>query len=291
MMFLSIIIALIVAFFWANGEIGYSKLTHNLDRANVYMYQYLSRTIIYLLAVLIFDISLFTSFDFDVFLVFLPIILCDLFASYVVNISVINGKLTVVSPIMASYPIVDIFLDLILLKEKIGIVEIVLSIIIAIAIMYLASIQKKSKKAPKPLKGIIFAIVYMLLVAFSVFFEKSAYIGDFSMFQLYYYKGLVYLATSIFFWFIVWVTPVKIKKPNKMIIRGSFITPIGNVLNSFALSLGNMIIVTPISSIYSVLSSLLSVKILKEKISIKESICISTILIGTILLIVCGLVP
>ena len=290
-MFLSIIIALIVAFFWANGEIGYSKLAHKLDRANVYMYQYLSRTIIYLLAVLIFDISLFTSFDINVFLVFLPIILCDLFASYVVNISVSNGKLSVVSPIMASYPIVDIFLGLILLKEKIGVLEIVLSIIIAISIMYLASIQKKTKKAPRPIKGIIFAIVYMLLVAFSVYFEKSAYIGDYSMFQLYYYKGLIYLGTTIFFWIIVWLTPVKIKKPNKLIIRGSFVTPIGNVLNSFALSLGNMIIVTPISSIYSMISSLLSVKILKEKISIKEAICISTILLGTILLIICGLVP
>ena len=290
-MFLSIIFAILVVIFWSTGELSYSNLSHRLDRANVYTYQYLTRAIIYLLVVLIFDISLFTSFNIDTFLVFLPIILCDLVASYVVNIAVSNGKLSVVSPIMAAYPIVDIFLGIILLKEKIGLVEVTLSIIIAVSIILLAMNQKKSKNAPHPLKGIIFSVIYMLLVAFSVYFEKSAYIDDFSIFQLYFYKGIVYFFTSIFFMMIVGITPVKLKKPNMDIIKGTAITPIGNVLNSYALHFGNMIIVTPISSMYSVLTTYVSRKVFKEKISIKESICISTILLGTILLIICGLVP
>ena len=69
------------------------------------------------------------------------------------------------------------------------------------------------------------------------------------------------------------------------------ITPIGNVLNSFALNIGNVVIVTPVSSMYSVLTNFLSRKILKEKLSVKESIFISLILISTILLIVCCLIP
>ena len=115
---------------------------------------------------------------------------------------------------MAAYPVVDIFLGLILLKEKIGIVEILLSIVIAISIIFLALNQKKSKHAPHPTKGIIFSIIYMLLVSFSVYFEKSAYIGDLSVFELYLFKGFVYLAASILFMSIVGITPVKFKKPN-----------------------------------------------------------------------------
>ena len=288
-MFIGIMFAILVAIFWSLGEISYSHLSRNLDRANVYFYQYLTRSIIYLSVVVIFNVSLFTQFDFNHFYVFLPIITCDLFASYVINIAVSNGKLSVVSPIMAAYPIVDIFLGLILLKEKIGVLEVLLSIIIALSIVFLAKSQKKSKKSPHPLKGIMFAGVYMLLVAFSIFFEKNAYIVDFSVYELYFYKGIVYLLTSGFFMLIIGLTPVKIKKPNLDILRGTGITPLGNVFNSFSLNFGNIIIVTPISSMYSVLTNFLSRKVLKEKISFVESICISLILLCTIALIIIGI--
>ncbi len=289
-MILGIIFAILVVFFWAYGEVSYSKLSKSLDRANVYFYQYLARSIIYLSVAAIFDITLFTKFNYEHLMIFLPIILCDLFGSYVINIAVSNGKLSVVSPIMAAYPIVDILLGLILLKEKIGILEIGLSGIIAVSIVALAMSQKKSKKSPHPIKGIIFAVVYMLLVAFSIYFEKNAYVTDFSVYEFYFYKGFIYLLTSGFFMLVIGITPVKIKKPNLDILRGAGITPIGNVLNSFALSFGNMIIVTPISSIYSVLSNFLSRRVLKEKVSLKESICISLILLCTLSLVIIGLI-
>ena len=94
-MFLGIIFAILVAILWSIGEVSYSRLSRNLDRANVYLYQYLVRSIVYLTVVVIFNISLFTTFNTDHFLAFLPIILCDLFASYVINIAVSNGKVSV----------------------------------------------------------------------------------------------------------------------------------------------------------------------------------------------------
>lgn len=289
-MFLGIIFAVLVAILWSFGEISYSRLSRNLDRANVYLYQYLVRAIIYLSVVIIFDIGLFKSFNFDHLLVFLPIILCDLFASYVVNIAVSNGKLSITSPIMAAYPIIDIFLGVFLIKEKIGIIEIILAFLITMAIIMLAVSQRKSKISPHPLKGIIFSVIYMFLVAFSIYFEKNAYVGDFFVYELYFYKGLIYLLTSGLFMLVVGVSPVKLKKPNKEIMLGTGVTPIGNVLNSFALNFGSMIVVTPISSMYSVLTSYLSRKVLKEKVSIKESISIFIILICTLFLITMQLI-
>ncbi len=288
-MFLGIIFAILVAILWSIGEVSYSSLSRNLDRANVYLYQYLVRSIVYLTVVVIFNISLFTTFNTDHFLAFLPIILCDLFASYVINIAVSNGKLSVVSPIMAAYPIVDIFLSMFLLKERMTILELVLVLIITISIIILASNQKKTKNAPHPFKGIIFSLIYMLLIAFSTYFEKSIYIGDFSVYELYYYKGIVYFFTSIIFMTIIGLSPVKLKRINLNILKGSIITPIGNVLNSFALSFANMAIVSPISSMYSVITAYISRKVLKEKLTWKESICIFFILNCTILLIVVGL--
>jgi len=284
-MIIGIIFAVLVALFWSLGEINYSRLSRNLDKANVFFYQYLIRAFLYLMVVVIFNIGLFTKFNFSHLLIFLPVILCDLFASLAINIAVSNGKLSVVSPIMAAYPIVDILLGLILLKEKIGIIEIGISVMITISIIILAKNQKKSDASPHPIKGIIFAGIYMLLVAFSIFFEKSAYVGDYSFTELYFYKGLIYLLTSSIFILLIGLTPIKLKKPSLKILKGTGITPIGNICNSFALSFGNMVVVTPISSMYSVLTNFLSRKVLKEKVTFKESICISFILLGTIALI------
>lgn len=289
-MIIGIILSIIVAIFWSLGEVNYSKLSKNYDRPNVYMYTYLIRAIIYILVVLIFNRALFGTFKMDVFLVVLPIIVCDLFATYVVNIAVLNGKLTVVSPIMAAYPVLDIILGAILLKENIGFVEAFLASVIAISIIFLAIYQKKSKKAPHPVRGIIFAIGYMLLVGFSTYFEKSIYINNLTVYDLYYYKGIVYTFASIVFALAVIITPFKMKPFDKQIIKGCGYAPIGNILYSFALSFSAMTIVAPISSLYSVITNILSRIVLKERIRIRERICIATIIICTILLIVFGFI-
>ena len=108
----------------------------------------------------------------------------------------------------------------------------------------------------------------MLLVAFSTYFEKSAYIGNYTVYDLYYYKGIVYTFVSVVFAMIVIVTPSKMKEIKSDILKGCGLTPLGNVLYSFALSFGSITIVAPLSSLYSVITNLISRIVLKEKISI-----------------------
>ena len=288
-MFLGIIFAILVAILWALGEVSYSKISKRYDRHNVYMYTYLFRAVIYIGVVLIFGRHLFGTFDTSVFITMLPIILCDLFASYVVNIAVHNGKLSVVSPIMAAYPVLDIALGGLLLQEEVGAPKLFLVGGICIAIILLAINQKKSKKAPHPIVGIIFSVVYMLLVAFSTYFEKSAYIGNYTVYDLYYYKGIVYTFVSVVFAMIVIVTPSKMKEIKSDILKGCGLAPLGNVLYSFALSFGSITIVAPLSSLYSVITNLISRIVLKEKISREERASIGVIIVFTILLILLGI--
>lgn len=283
---IGLILAIIVAILWSLGEVSYSKVSKKYDRVNIYMYTFFLRAIIYLSVVLIFNRSLFGTFNLNILRPILPIILCDMFASLVINIAIFNGKLSVVSPIMAAYPTLDILLGILLLHENVSIIEIILALIISISIIFLAINQKKSKKAPHPIKGIIFSIFYMLLVAFSTYFEKSIYMTHFTVYDLYYYKGLIYTCASIFFALIIGITPIKMKKPSLSIIKGCGITPIGNVLYSFALRYGNMLLVTPISSLYAVSTNIMSELHLKEKSTIKEKICIYSIILSTIILII-----
>ena len=288
-MLLGIIFAILVAILWALGEVSYSKISKRYDRHNVYMYTYLFRAVIYIAVVVIFNIKLLGTFNKDTFMTMLPIILCDLFASYVVNIAVFNGKLSVVSPIMAAYPVLDIALGGLLLHEEVELGQLFLVGGICIAIILLAINQKKSKKAPHPVIGIIFSVVYMLLVAFSTYFEKSAYIGNYTVYDLYYYKGIVYTFVSVVFAMIVIVTPSKMKEIKSDILKGCALTPLGNVLYSFALSFGSITIVAPLSSLYSVITNLISRIVLKEKISREERACIVVIIVFTILLILLGI--
>ena len=283
---LGIIFAIFVAIIWALGEVSYSKVSKKYDNTNIYMYTYLLRAIIYASVVLIFKRSLIGTFDLKVLSSVLPIIFCDLFATLVINIAVYNGKLSVVSPIMSAYPVLDIFLGVVLLKEKVHPIEILLVISICMAIVFLARNQKKTKKAPNPIKGIIFSICYMLLVAFSIYFEKNIYINKITVYELYYYKAMVYMATSLIFATTIAFTPVKLVKPNMDLMKGCGLTPVGNVLDSFALRYGSMILVVPISSLYSVITMYLSKHVLKERIRKRERFSIFYILFATLLLIV-----
>ncbi len=283
---IGILLAILVAIIWSFGEVNYSKVSKRYDHTNIYMYTYLLRAIIYISVVILFQRKLIGTFDASIFSTTLPIILCDLFASLVINIAVTNGKLSIVSPIMAAYPVVDILLGMLLLKEQVTHLEILLSALITGAIIILATNQEKTSKASNPRKGILFSIFYMLLAALSIYFEKNIYINNFTIYDLYYYKGSIYIITSLFFALTIFLTSKKLKSPNLSIIKGCGLTPIGNVIDSLALSMGSMTIVTPISALYAVITNFLSRYYLKEKITNLEKVCIAIIIVSTLLLII-----
>ena len=285
-----VILALLVAILWSLVEVEYTKIYKKIDRSNIYFYQFFTRTIIYFLTVVIFDASIISSFNSEKLFVFLPIVLCDLIASVVINFAVVNGKLSVVSPIMASYPALDIIFGLLILGEKMDILTIVLVNVIALSIVVLASNSKKNDSSPHFLIGIFFAFIYTFLIAFSTIFEKNVYNLSYSVYEFYYYKSLIYFLVSILFALVIFVSPVKIKRPTKDILKGSVLTPLGNVLYSFAISFGNVIVVTPVSSIYSMFTSIMSTRVLKERLSLKEKVCISLIIFSTIVLVIANLI-
>ena len=282
---IGICFALLVVIFWSLGEVNYSKISKKYDRTNIYFYTFFIRTILYYIVVLIFRKTLFGTFHIDTLAWVIPIIFCDLFASLVINIAYYNGKLSIVSPIMAAYPVIDIFLGMFLLKEKVLPIQIILCLLINLSIIILVHNTSKKNKAFNPIKGINFSVLYMLLVALSTYFEKNAYVQNISVYELYYYKGMIYGISSLFFFIMIIIGPNKLKRPNFKIIKGCGYTPVGNILYSFALKFGDITIITPISSMYSVVTHFIGRFHLKEKISLVEKICIYVIIIATFWLI------
>ena len=117
-MIIGIILAIIVAILWSFGEVQYTKISKSEDSNNVYVYQYFTRAVIYLLVALIFNKSIFGSFILKDFLCFLPIILCDLTGSYILNKAIKNGELSSVSPIMAAIQLLILYLVYVYLGNK-----------------------------------------------------------------------------------------------------------------------------------------------------------------------------
>ena len=163
-----ILLAILVAIIWSLGEVNYSKVSKKYDRTNIYLYTFFVRTIIYIGVVVLFQFHLIGTFNPAIFSSTLPIIVCDLFASLAINMAVTNGKLSIVSPIMAAYPMIDIILGTLLLQEKTSPFEIALVTIISISIIILAIHPEAVEKATHPKKGILFSIFYMLFAAFSI---------------------------------------------------------------------------------------------------------------------------
>lgn len=283
---LGILFAILVAIIWSIGEVHYSKVSKKYEKNNVYYYTFLLRTILYSGIVFLLKRDLIGSFSLNIFLSIIPVIICDMTASLVINPAMTNGKLSVVSPIMASYPVIDIVLGIILLNERITMIENILVVLISLSIIILAMNQKKTRKAPHPKRGIFFSFLYMILVALSIYFEKKNYNSNITIYDLYYYKGIIYFLVSIYFAGKIKRIHKKIKRINLELIKGCGLTPIGNVLDSVALNLGDMAIITPISALYAVITNLISRFILKEKTSIKERVCIACIIISTLILII-----
>lgn len=284
---IGIFISIIVAILWAYGEVHYTKATSDTGRKNLLFYQYLIASILYFIVVLILKPDLFFSFSVDKFILVAPIAVINMFGAYLSYLALSNGKLSIVSPIMAAYPIIDIALAVLFLKENISTYQIIASILITISIVVLSfstDISKSTKK--KRLIGIIAAITYMIIIALSTYFEKNIYVNNYSMYDIFYYSGIIYLIGSVVIYIIMIITKDKLKALNLNTFIGNGCTNLGNLLSSVALYFGNLAIVTPIMSLYTVLTNYLSRTILKERVSLRQSICICIIILSTLFIVV-----
>ena len=282
----TIIIALVIAFIWGFSEICYKRATNKYNAVNVLMHSYLFEILIYLLFVLIVDISAFTRFNPRIFIYIAPMFILSVGLGNIFYLySIKNGNLSIVSPILASDPVYVILIGMLLFHENISIYELIPLIIICASICALNFVSSKTKEKVKK-TAILFASCYALIVAITTTLEKSVYLSGFKISDFYFHYTLLLILVVIILAIFMKVKHIKLEKPDKDIVLSNSLSRGGYFLHSYLLSTAYISIVSPLTGLYSVVTHVLAVKILKEKLTLKQNICVALIIISTIVLLI-----
>ncbi len=282
----TIIIALMIAFIWGFSEICYKRATNKYNSMNVLMHSYLFEILVYLLFALIVDASAFTRFNPRIFIYIAPMFLLSVGLGNIFYLySIKHGNLSIVSPILASDPVYVILIGMFLFHENISIYELIPLIIICAGICALNFVSSKTKEKVKK-TAIFFASCYALIVAITTTLEKSVYLSGFNLADFYLSNAILLVLAVIVLATIMKIKHIKLEKPDKDILLSNVLSRGGYFLHSYLLTTAYISIVSPLTGLYSVVTHILAVKILKEKLTLKQNICVSLIIISTIVLLI-----
>ena len=129
------------------------------------------------------------------------------------------------------------------------------------------------------------ASLYAFVVAVTTTLEKSVYLSGFKITDFYFHYVFLLIIIVLILLIIMKIKHIELKKPNKDVIMSNSLTRTGNILHSYLLTTSYISIVSPLTGLYSVVSYILGVKVLKEKLAIKQKICVYLIILSTILLL------
>ena len=282
---ITIILALVVAFMWGAGEIFDKKATNHYNAINVLVHSYIFEIISFLLFTLVTDINAFTRFNLEIFKYIAPLFVFSICLGNVFYLCAIKyGNLSIVSPILASDPIYVILIGIFLFHEDVSIDKLIPLIIIVASICALNFIGSKTKEKVKK-TAIIFASAYAFVTAIVTTLEKSTYLSGFKIADFYFHYSLLLILLVIILLIYMKIKHIKFEKPNKDIFISNSLNRVGYFVHSYLLSTSYVSIITPITGLYSVVTHILAIKILKEKLSLKQSICVFLIIISTIVLL------
>ncbi len=195
--------------------------------------------------------------------------------------AIYKGPLGLTTPIIATYPVIAVILSFTLGGERLGIVATV-GIILTIAGIIFISIPAKFKfKLEKWL---------FLSLLVSAGYGITAYTGKIAVGEVGNSTYLMILAITQVMVVILWKLLIRDKIPKFNIQTlgisgiGILLLNIGNIAYYIALEKGLASVVVPLSNSYIVLLVIMSVIVLKEKITRHQLFGIATVIIGVILI-------
>ncbi len=210
------------------------------------------------------------------------------FSAFIISIvymlyyyAIYKGPLGLTTPIIATYPVIAVVLSFTLGHEQLGFAA-TIGIILTIVGIILISLPAKLK--------IKFEKWVFLSLLVSIGYGITAFTGKIAVSEVGNATYLMILAITQVMVVILWKLIIrdKIPKINFQTLGisglGILFLNIGNIAYYIALEKGLASVVVPLSNSYIVLLVIMSVIILKEKISKHQLIGIATVIIGVILI-------
>lgn len=253
---------------------------------------------------LIFMLITRTQMNLEIIKTYLPIALIYIVSMFCTYKAMTLVKVSILSPLQNSSCAITTILCIVLLKQEVGIPQIIAIVVIIIA-MILLSINKDEvlrlesgdKEADERnakrayllyLKGIAFALGYWLLDGIGSFMDDYTLEADLSAEQVIIAYSLIYGVIGIICAIIVKYKERDYKfikiKDNKLKLLGTLVETAGQYTYIYAFAFGDAAIASPYIAAYSIVTVILSRIFLKEKLKKKQWILIGLILVGLITL-------
>ncbi len=282
---MTIFLALACALTWGFSEIYYKKAAEKYKTINLLIFRYTGQVIAYLIFILIFDIKAFTIFNIKIYAYLLPLLLFSILSSTVYNYCLREGKLSIISPILASDPVFVILIGVIFFKEAQTTIDLIALAIICISICVLNFSKSFDKEKAKKM-AIFLASIYALIMALSTTLEKTIYLNGYTVGNLFFHYAILMGTAVLVLILISKITKRKIKKIDTNAFKAITATQLGNLLYSYLLSVAYVSLVVPITGLYTVVTQILAKKVLKEKLSVTQRIFVSLIIASTLILLI-----
>ena len=297
-----LLFATITVLLWGTSETIFKKVS-TIEKHSVLKLISFNGIILGICAILFMLITR-TEINLNILITYLPVALIYIASMFCTYKAMTLVKVSILSPLQNSSCAITTILCIFLLKQEVGIPQII-AIALIIICMILLSINKDEvlrlesgdKEADKKnakrayllyLKGIAFALGYWFLDGIGSFMDDYTLEANLSAEQVIIAYSFIYGIIGVICAIIVKIKDKDYKytkvKENKLKLLGTLVETAGQYTYIYAFAFGDAALASPYIAAYSVVTVILSRIFLKEKLSKKQYVLIALILAGMITL-------
>ncbi len=297
-----LLFATITVLLWGTSETIFKKVS-TIEKHSVLKLISFNGIILGICAI-VFMLITRTEINLNILITYLPVALIYIASMFCTYKAMTLVKVSILSPLQNSSCAITTILCIFLLKQEVGIPQII-AIALIIICMILLSINKDEvlrlesgdKEADKKnakkayllyLKGIAFALGYWFLDGIGSFMDDYTLETNLSAEQVIIAYSFIYGIIGVICAIIVKLKDKDYKyikvKENKLKLLGTLVETAGQYTYIYAFAFGDAALASPYIAAYSVVTVILSRIFLKEKLSKKQYVLIALILAGMITL-------
>ena len=297
-----LLFATITVLLWGTSETIFKKVS-TIEKHSVLKLISFNGIILGICAI-VFMLITRTEINLNILITYLPVALIYIASMFCTYKAMTLVKVSILSPLQNSSCAITTILCIFLLKQEVGIPQII-AIALIIICMILLSINKDEvlrlesgdKEADKKnakrayllyLKGIAFALGYWFLDGIGSFMDDYTLEANLSAEQVIIAYSFIYEIIGVICAIIVKIKDRDYKytkvKENKLKLLGTLVETAGQYTYIYAFAFGDAALASPYIAAYSVVTVILSRIFLKEKLSKKQYVLIALILAGMITL-------
>lgn len=297
-----LLFATITVLLWGTSETIFKKVS-TIEKHSVLKLISFNGIILGICAI-VFMLITRTEINLNILITYLPVALIYIASMFCTYKAMTLVKVSILSPLQNSSCAITTILCIFLLKQEVGIPQII-AIALIIICMILLSINKDEvlrlesgdKEADKKnakkayllyLKGIAFALGYWFLDGIGSFMDDYTLEANLSAEQVIIAYSFIYGIIGVICAIIVKLKDKDYKyikvKENKLKLLGTLVETAGQYTYIYAFAFGDAALASPYIAAYSVVTVILSRIFLKEKLSKKQYVLIALILAGMITL-------